>query len=67
VLLGERFEFAVVVPYASAQRGNGLQRMGSNAALKTSGIPSTTFLWKLEVEHLGRRCPKDLTVPRTLD
>jgi hypothetical protein len=25
-----------------------------------------TFLWKLGVEHLGKRYPKDFTVPRTL-
>src|SRR5215210_7895924 len=33
-------------------------RMGSNAFLKSSGIPSATLSWKLEAEHLGRRCPE---------
>src|SRR5215213_2520474 len=39
--------------------------MGPRAPASSEGSRLGTFLWKLGAEHLGRRCPKDFTVPRT--
>jgi hypothetical protein len=40
-------------------------RMGSRAGMSAPGMCSGALLWKLLAGHLGKRPPKDLTVPRT--
>jgi hypothetical protein len=38
-------------------------KMGPRAGMSASGMCPGAFLWKVLAGHLGRRAPKDLTVP----
>src|SRR5215218_2909843 len=64
---GQPFYAPVIILDLLGERADGLvSTMGPRASTSSEGRLPGTFLWKLGVEHLGKRYPKDFTVPRTL-
>jgi hypothetical protein len=66
VLFADCLQLSVVLADALGERAYLCSRMGPKAGKSASGMCAAALLWKLLAGHLGRRAPKDLSVPRTL-